>query len=87
MLKPETKVKLASLATYIASTAGLALLGIYATDYSDSLPDWLEAVLYPLVPALAALLTGYQAKNKPADLSDSTLDAARSRLGMSRPTD
>lgn len=82
LMTTETKVKWASFAVYVASSLGLILLDVVqAVDLGGNLA-WLKVVLLPAVPTLAALLAGYQAKNKPASLAPSTLRAAESRLAV-----
>lgn len=63
----ETKVKAATLATYLVSVAGLAIVNTVAGDASllGPLPDLLEALIVPLLPAAAAFLAGYQARHTP----------------------
>lgn len=72
----ESKTTAASYAAYAGAFVLFAILTSTATDLSF-LPDWLETIVYPLVPALVALLGGYMKNHKPGQLSDSALRAAR----------
>lgn len=83
--KVETKVKAATFGAYLASTAGLIFLSTTATDLVKSLPDWLEVIVYPVIPGAIAFLSGYQAKSKAGSLARSTIDAARSWVGSRMP--
>lgn len=78
--KIEWKTKASGIATYLACLAGLAWLADSSTDFVHTLPDWLEAPAYALVPAVAALLAGYVAKHKPDALSASAVQALRYRV-------
>jgi hypothetical protein len=78
--RTEWKVRAAALATYLVSLAGVTLLDTTVTDYVHSLPDWLESVVYPMVPALGALLAGRAARTKPDYLSPSTVTAVQEWL-------
>lgn len=59
----EAKVKAATAGTYLASAAALAVLNAVQADASliAGLPDWLEALLLPLVPTAIAFISGYEA--------------------------
>lgn len=72
----EEKTKVGAIATYLGAFALFALLTNTATDLSF-LPDWLETLAYPLVPAAASFLGGYLKRHKPGKLSRSALEAAR----------
>lgn len=63
----EKKVTWASLGTYLGAVAGLAILNAVSADATliSGLPDWLETLLLPLVPAGIAFFSGYQAKHTP----------------------
>lgn len=74
--KTERKVKAGALASYVAAAVGLAVLSTSATDLIDGWPDWVEVLVYPLVPAALSWLTGYVTKNRPGYLSPSTVAAA-----------
>lgn len=74
--KVESKTKAAAWSTYAGAFVLFTVLTNTATDLSF-LPDWLETVLYPLVPAAAAFLGGYLKNHKPGRLSLS----ARRALG------
>lgn len=76
----ELKVKAGALGSYVAAAAGMVILGSTVTDFIHSLPDVVETVLYPIVPAAASLLAGYLRSNKPDYLSQSTIDAASAWL-------
>lgn len=78
--KTEWKVKAASLAVFVATTAGIAFLQEAAPDFVKDLPVWLQAPAGALILAAVAWLTGRQASSKPGALSPSTLAAAKSYL-------
>ena len=63
----EVKVKAATVATYLVSVAGLAVVNAVESDASllGPLPDALEPFLVALVPALGAFLAGYRARHTP----------------------
>ena len=66
----ETKVKAASVGAYLASVAGLAVLGAVQSDASllGFLPDWLTALLVPVLPTAVPFVAGWQARHTPRDL-------------------
>lgn len=61
----ELKVKASTLAAYAGSTVALAVLNGVSADASviSGMPDWLEALLLPAVPALAAFVAGWRARH------------------------
>ncbi|GAA0998773.1 hypothetical protein GCM10009555_098660 [Acrocarpospora macrocephala] len=61
----EAKVKAMTLTPYFAGVAGMAILQVIADDPSliSFLPDWVEAIVMPLVPTGLAALAGYQARH------------------------
>lgn len=63
----EKKVKAASALTYLASVAGLAILGAVTDDPSliSSMPDALEPFVLALVPAASAAIAGWAAPHTP----------------------
>lgn len=63
----EKKVKAASALTYLASVAGLAILGAVTDDPSliSSMPDALEPFVIALVPAASAAIAGWAAPHTP----------------------
>lgn len=63
----EKKVKLASVVTYLASLAGLAVLGAVTDDPSliSGMPDALEPFVLALVPAASAAIAGWAAPHTP----------------------
>jgi hypothetical protein len=63
----EKKVKVASLVAYLASVAGLAILGAVTDDPSlvSSMPDALEPFVLALVPAATAAIAGWAAPHTP----------------------
>ncbi len=73
--KTELKVKAATWAAFLTSLAGLTLLGTTATDFIDALPDWAEVAVYSLLSPVVTWLAGYNARNRPEQLSDSTISA------------
>lgn len=72
----EAKTKVGAWATYAGAFVLFAILTNTATDLSF-LPDWLEVVLYPAIPALASFLGSYLKAHKPGHLSFSARQAAR----------
>jgi hypothetical protein len=62
----ETKVKVASIATYLGSLALLAVLnGVTDTNLISGLPDVAEVLLAPVIPAAISLVAGYAARHTP----------------------
>ncbi|MFI2632640.1 holin [Streptomyces collinus] len=63
----EKKVKLASVVTYLASLAGLAVLGAVTDDPSliSGMPDALEPFVLALVPAASTAVAGWAAPHTP----------------------
>lgn len=63
----EKKVKAATLATYFGSVALLAVLGAVNSDplLISGFPDWIEAILIPVLPALVTFFTAYRTKHTP----------------------
>ncbi|MGW7498577.1 holin [Streptomyces luteogriseus] len=63
----EKKVKLASVVTYLASLAGLAVLGAVTDDPSliSGMPDAVEPFVLALVPAASAAVAGWAAPHTP----------------------
>lgn len=63
----ETKVKVSSIFTYLASVAGLAVLGAVSNDPSlvSGMPDALEPFVLALVPASTAAIAGWAAPHTP----------------------
>ncbi|MDH2429303.1 hypothetical protein [Sphaerisporangium sp. TRM90804] len=61
----EWKVKAASLGTFLASVAGLAVLQAVDADHSliEFLPDPLEAISFALIPTGIAWLAGFKARH------------------------
>jgi len=72
----ESKTTAGALAAYAGAFVLFAILTSTATDLSF-LPDWLETIIYPLVPALVGFLGAYVKAHKPGQLSVSALRAAR----------
>lgn len=63
----EKKVKTATVATYIGSVIILAVLGAVSSNplLISGLPDWIEAILIPVIPALVTFFTAYQTEHTP----------------------
>jgi uncharacterized membrane protein YhdT len=72
----EEKTKYGAYFTYIGSFLLFAVLTNMSTDLTP-LPDWLETILYPLLPTLIGFLGSYLKSHKPGKLSLSGLRAAR----------
>lgn len=77
--KVESKTKAGAWATYAGAVVLFAVLTNTATDLSF-LPDWLETLVYPAVPALASFLGSYLKNHKPGRFSLSA------RRAMGNPT-
>lgn len=66
MSNVETKVKVGTVASYLGSAAVLAVIGASQnSEVLSGLPDWLTAILIPLLPALATGAAAYKAKHTP----------------------
>lgn len=62
----EAKVTWASVATYIGSLVGLAVLqGVADTELIAALPAVIEPFVLALVPAATSFLTGYRTRHTP----------------------
>jgi hypothetical protein len=63
----EKKVKASSALAYLASLAGLAILGAVTDDPSliSGMPDALEPFVLALVPAAASWIAGWAAPHTP----------------------
>ena len=66
--KIEPKVTAATVGSYLAGFLALVITNL-ATGadnelISATIPDWLEAILYPLLPALSALFLAYFQKHQ-----------------------
>lgn len=63
----EKKVKAATVATYVGSVIILAVLGAVSSNplLISGLPDWIEAILIPVIPALVTFFTAYQTEHTP----------------------
>ncbi|PRX66090.1 hypothetical protein B0I32_106226 [Nonomuraea fuscirosea] len=69
----ETKVKAMTLTAYLSGVAGMAILQTVADAPSliAFLPDWVEAVILPLVPTALSAVAGWKARHTPRpDLPD-----------------
>ena len=66
--KTEPKVTAATVGSYVAGFLALLITNLATGSdnelISATIPDWLEAILDPLIPALVAFLSGYQAKHQ-----------------------
>jgi hypothetical protein len=81
----ELKVKAASYATFAASLVVLTFLSTTATDYVKALPDALENVGLALILTASTFVGGYFRSNRPANLAQSTIDAAAVWLAKRMP--
>jgi len=65
--KVEAKVKWATIGSYVVGVLGVALVNLLTGNENEllieALPDAVEAFVLPIVPALSALVFGYQAKH------------------------
>lgn len=70
----EKKVTWSALGAYVAGVVVLAVLQLVGADPTliSGMPDWLEAVLVPMIPAVVSFVGGYVARHTPRpDLEDS----------------
>jgi hypothetical protein len=72
----EAKTRAGAYAAYAGGFLLLAILTTVCTDLSF-LPDWLETLLYPLIPALIGFLGSYMKSHEPGRLSLSAIRASR----------
>lgn len=62
----ERKVTAATLGSYAGGVALLALLNaVTTTNLVAGMPDWLETLIAPVVPAAVALVAGFVARHTP----------------------
>lgn len=63
----EKKVTAATIATYFGSVVMLAILGAVSSNplLISGLPDWIEAILIPVIPALVTFFTAYRTAHTP----------------------
>lgn len=62
----EGKVKAAAVASYLGLVALLAILnGVADTNLVSALPDVVEVLVAPILPAAIALVAGYVTKHTP----------------------
>lgn len=61
----ESKVKWAAFGTFVGSVAATAVLQAIDADHSliEVFPDWLEAVVIPLLPTAISWVAGWRAKH------------------------
>lgn len=85
MSKVELKVKAASYVTFFASLAVFVFLSTTATDYVKALPDAVENVGLAAILAATTFVGGYVKKSRPANLAQSTIDAAAVWLAKRMP--
>ena len=83
--KTEWKVRVATLATYLAALAGSIFLSSTGTDYVHALPDWAENLVYPALLAGVTWLSGRAAKTKPGYISASTAEAVEAAIKQRIP--
>lgn len=83
--KTEIKVRVASLATFVATLVGTTLLQTSATDFLKGWPDWVQAPGAALILAGITWLSGRAAKSKPDYLSTSTIEAAKAWIAARAP--
>lgn len=79
--KVERKTLFSALAAYVIPLLALGAANwLGDANLFDSMPDWLETILAPLIPALSAFLVGYGTSHRPGAMSLS----ARRALGAAR---
>lgn len=66
--KVEPKVTAATVGSYLAGFLALLITNLATGSdnelISATLPDWLEAILYPILPALSAFILAYFQKHQ-----------------------
>lgn len=64
----EPKVKAATVGSYLAGVLGLALVNAFTGNDNELivavLPDWVEAFVLPIIPALVAFLASWNASHQ-----------------------
>lgn len=83
--KVELKTKAAGYASFFVSLAVFVFLSTTATDYVKALPDAVESIGLAALVSATTFVTGYMKKSRPANLAQSTIDAATSWLGKRMP--
>jgi hypothetical protein len=76
----EWKVKAATWAAFLVSLAGTTALEWTATDLVPALPNslnWLVPIASSIITAGLTWFTGWSARTKPDNISQSTVDAIR----------
>ena len=65
---PEPKVKAATVGSYAAGAIGLFLVNLLTGAENElilaSIPDWAEALILPVLPAIVAFGAAYNAKHQ-----------------------
>lgn len=80
MNKTELKVKAAAWAAFAVSTVGVTLLQSWTPGWIEGLPLWLQAPAAGVVLAGVTWLAGWATRTRPANLSQSTIDAVQAWL-------
>jgi hypothetical protein len=76
----EWKVRIASLASFVASLAVVTVLEVKAPEFIETLPAGVQALAGAALVALSSWYAGRRAKSKPGYLSQSTIDAVKAIL-------
>lgn len=80
--KTEWKVRIASLAGFVATLAvGVLLETVNSPEFIDKLPDSLQVVAGAVLVAASTWIAGRIARTRPEYISQSTVDAVRARYG------
>jgi hypothetical protein len=83
--KVELKVKVAGYASFLVSLAVFVFLSTTATDYVKALPDALESIGLAALVSASTFVASYMKKSRPANLAQSTIDAAAVWLAKRMP--
>lgn len=83
--KVELKTKAAGYAAFFVSLAVFVFLSTTATDYVKAWPDQLENVGLAAILSASTFAAGYMKKSRPANLAQSTIDAAAKWLDKRMP--
>lgn len=78
--KTEWKVRIASLASFVASLAVVTLLEVKAPQFIETLPEGVQALAGAALVAVTTWYSGRYARSRPEYISQSTIDAVRAKM-------